>query len=59
MRNYAVSLQCDQQEVEAGLSLSWSNDSVEGSVNHLNFGKRRGYGRAIFDLLRRRVMNMG
>lgn len=57
MRGYAASLQRDQQAVEAGLSLAWSNGPVEGSVNRLKFVKRRGYGRANFDLLRRRVLN--
>jgi len=57
MRGYAASLQRDQAAVEAGLSLHWSNGPVEGSVNRLKFVKRRGYGRANFDLLRRRVLN--
>ena len=53
---YATSLQQDQAAVEAGLSLPWSNGPVEGSNNRLKFLKRRGYGRANFDLLRRRVL---
>ncbi len=56
MRGYATGLQQDQAAVEAGLSLYWSNGPVEGSVNRLNFVKRRGYGRADFDLLRKRVL---
>jgi transposase len=52
----AVSLQQDQAAVEAGLSLCWSNGPVEGSNNRLKLLKRRGYGRANFDLLRRRVL---
>ena len=56
MRSFATSLQQDQAAVEAGLSLSWSNGPVEGSVNRLKYVKRRGYGRAHFDLLRRRVL---
>ena len=54
---FAVSLQQDQAAVEAGLSLSWSNGAVEGSNNRLKFLKRRGYGRASFDLLRARVLH--
>jgi transposase len=56
MRGYAGSLQQDQAAVEAGLSLPWSNGPVEGSNNRLKFLKRRGYGRAHFDLLRHRVL---
>lgn len=56
LQNFAKGLQQDQAAVEAGLSLCWSNGTVEGSVNRLKFVKRRGYGRANFDLLRRRVL---
>lgn len=56
LRGYGASLEQDQAAVEAGLSLPWSNGPVEGSNNRLKFVKRRGYGRAHFDLLRRRVL---
>lgn len=56
IRAFAASLRHDQAAVEAGLSLLWSNGPVEGSNNRLKFLKRRGYGRANFDLLRRRVL---
>jgi len=56
LRTYAAGLKWDQSAVEAGLSLPWSNGAVEGSVHRLKFIKRRGYGRANFDLLRRRVL---
>lgn len=56
LRAYAKSVQQDFDAVCAGLSLPWSNGPVEGSVNRLKFVKRRGYGRANFDLLRRRVL---
>jgi transposase len=56
MRSFARGLQCDRAAVEAGLSLPWGNGAVEGSVHRLKFIKRRGYGRANFDLLRRRVL---
>lgn len=55
-RAFAKSVQHDFDAVCAGLSLEWSNGPVEGSVNRLKFVKRRGYGRAHFDLLRRRVL---
>ena len=54
--SFATGLKQDQSAVEAGLSLPWSNGPVEGSNNRLKFVKRRGYGRASFDLLRRRVL---
>ncbi len=54
--NLAASLRQDEEAVCAGLSLRWSNGAVEGSVNRLKFVKRRGYGRANFELLRRRVL---
>lgn len=56
LSRFAASLQQDIAAVIAGLSLSWSNGPVEGSNNRLKFLKRRGYGRANFDLLRRRVL---
>jgi len=40
----------------AGLSLSWDNGPVEGTVNRLKMIKRHMYGRAGFSLLRRRVL---
>jgi transposase len=56
VRSFAQGLARDQAAVEAGLSLSWSNGATEGHVNRLKCIKRRGYGRAGFDLLRRRVV---
>jgi transposase len=56
LQRFATILKQDEAAVAAGLSLPWSNGAVEGSVNRLKFVKRRGYGRANFDLLRRRVL---
>lgn len=56
LQQLATILKHDEAAVAAGLSLPWSNGAVEGSVNRLKFVKRRGYGRANFDLLRRRVL---
>ncbi|WP_298798378.1 hypothetical protein [Pseudonocardia sp. 73-21] len=39
-----------------GLTLPWSSDAVEGAVARLKAVKRAMYGRANFDLLRRRVL---
>jgi transposase len=46
----------DYQAVEAGLRLPWSNGPVEGNINRLKLIKRQMYGRAGFELLRRRVL---
>jgi len=48
-----------KQDIEAvtnALSLPWSNGQVEGQVNRLKLIKRQMYGRANFDLLRKRVI---
>lgn len=37
--------------------VKWSNGVVEGHVNRLKMLKRQMYGRASFELLRRRVMS--
>ena len=52
---FAQGLQNDKAAVEAALSLPWSNGPTDGQVNRLKLIKRQGYGRAGFDLLRRRV----
>lgn len=55
-QRFAASLRRDYQAVKAALTYKWSNGQVEGQVNRLKFIKRQGYGRANFDLLRRRVL---
>jgi transposase len=47
---------CDRQAVEAALTHTESQGQTEGQVNRLKLIKRCGYGRASFDLLRRRVL---
>lgn len=42
--------------VIAGLTLPWSSGAVEGHVNRIKMIKRQMYGRAGFDLLRKRVL---
>lgn len=54
---FAAGLERDRAAVEAGLDLPWSNGPVEGAVNRLKTIKRQMYGRAGFDLLRRRVLH--
>lgn len=53
---FAKGIQRDVAAVANALSLPWSNGPVEGHVNRLKFVKRMMYGRANFDLLRKRVL---
>lgn len=54
--SFANGIRQDFTAVYNGLSLIWSNGQVEGQVNRLKFIKRMMYGRANFDLLRKRVL---
>lgn len=56
LAGFARSLNQDFNAVLAALSLPWSNGQVEGQVNRLKMMKRQMYGRAGFDLLRRRAV---
>ena len=49
-------LRQDYGAVEQAFVSEWSNGQTEGQVNRLKMIKRQGYGRAGFDLLRRRVL---
>lgn len=49
-------LRQDYSAVEQAFVSEWSNGQTEGQVNRLKMLKRQGYGRASFDLLRRRVL---
>ena len=55
---FARGLTDDRAAVEAGLTLAWSNGQTEGQVNKLKLLKRSMYGRANFDLLRLRLLNV-
>ncbi|MFF2847693.1 hypothetical protein ACFVT5_15445 [Streptomyces sp. NPDC058001] len=44
-----------QDAVTVGLSTPWSSGQVEGQVTRVKLLKGQGYGRANFDLLRKRV----
>ena len=57
-KNFAIGLGRDYDAVKAALTYPWSNGQVEGQVNRLKFIKRQGYGRAKFDLLRKRFLGM-
>lgn len=55
--SFARGLLADYPAVENALTLPWSNGPVEGNVNRLKTIKRQMYGRAGFELLRRRVVH--
>src|SRR5689334_11489737 len=55
-KGFAGSLRQDRDAVHAALTMPWSTGSVEGQINRLKVIKRSMYGRAGFDLLRRRVL---
>jgi len=54
--SFAQSLERDYDAVKAGLTLIWSQGPVEGHVHRLKLLKRQAYGRASFQLLRKRVL---
>jgi len=56
LRGFSRNLQRDWDAVHAGLTERWSSGSVEGNVNKLKVAKRQMFGRALFDLLRKRVL---
>jgi transposase len=56
LRNFASSIESDYEAVRAAISTDWSNGQTEGQVNRLKFIKRQMFGRAHFDLLRKRVL---
>ena len=56
LQRFAAGLKADFAAVKAALSLPWSNGQTEGQVNRLKGIKRQMYGRANFDLLRKRVL---
>ena len=59
LRGFAEGLKQDEAAVRAALSLEWSNGQVEGQINRLKLIKRQMFGRAGFDLLRRRFLRAG
>jgi transposase len=58
LARFARQLLNDFEAVHHALLLPWSNGQVEGQINRLKFIKRQMYGRAKFDLLRKRVIGM-
>jgi transposase len=57
LRSFAQGLRKDYDAVKAGLTLPWSNGQVEGQVHRLKMIKRQMYGRAEFQMLRKRVLH--
>jgi transposase len=56
IRTFARGVRQDEAAVRAAITLPWSNGQVEGRVSKLKLIKKQMYGRAKFDLLRRRVL---
>jgi len=56
LTNFATSLRREESAIRAALSEVWSTGPVEGQITRLKSIKRQMYGRANFDLLRRRVL---
>jgi transposase len=56
LRSLAAGIRNDMQAVTNGLTLQWNSGRVEGTVNKIKMIKRQMYGRAGFDLLRKRVI---
>ena len=57
LRSFANGLRNDLDAVTAGLTLDYSSGAVEGTVNRIKMLKRQMFGRAKFDLLRKRILN--
>ena len=57
IETFAAGLEHDGAAVRAALSTPWSNAQDEGRTTRLKLIKRQSYGRAGFELLRRRVLH--
>ena len=56
LHSYAAGIKRDYAAVLNGLTLPYSSGPVEGHVNRIKMIKRQMFGRAKFDLLRKRVL---
>ena len=56
LKTFARGLSRDIEAVENGINMRWSNGAVEGHVNRIKTIKRQMYGRASFELLRKKVI---
>jgi hypothetical protein len=52
----SLRIKLDIEAVENGINMPWSNGAVEGHVNRIKSIKRKMYGRASFELLRKKVI---
>jgi transposase len=59
LKRFVSGLVSDIEAVRAALKLPWSNGQTEGQINRLKLVKRQMYGRANFDLLRKRFLYVG
>lgn len=57
LQNFAKNLMTDYDAIKNACTLEWSNGQVEGQVNRLKNIKRRMYGRASFELLKKMVLS--
>ena len=57
IQRLAYKVRRDEAAVRAGCTLAWSNGQTEGQITRLKAIKRSMYGRAKFDLLRRRALH--
>ena len=53
---FATGLEADGAAVRVALTQPWGSGQAEGQINRIKLLKRQSYGRASFDLLRRRVL---
>ena len=56
LKTFIRGLLIDMDAVRNAIKTNWSNGQVEGQVNRLKSIKRQMYGRAGFELLRRKVI---
>lgn len=56
LKGFANGLLNDYQGISNAFKLPWSNGQVEGQINKLKTIKRQMYGRASFNLLRKRIL---
>lgn len=57
LHSFVTGLRSDLDAVTAGLTTEYSSGAVEGHVNRIKMIKRQMFGRARFDLLRKRILN--
>ncbi|WP_319718012.1 ISL3 family transposase [Nonomuraea angiospora] len=56
LHRFAHGLRYDLDAIIAGLSVPWNSGQAEGQNTRVKLVKRQGYGRANFDLLRKRIL---